>query len=92
MFTKIKELWKTHGFEIILVVCIAFILIFALFRIGKKGTYSSTYKYVPAEKPKGNGPPKESKGEAECRRVLQDLFKKPFPSKRPDFPKESCHW
>ena len=28
---------------------------------------------------------KESKGEAECRRVLQKLFNKPFISQRPDF-------
>lgn len=27
----------------------------------------------------------ESKGEAECRRVLETLFKEPFPSARPDF-------
>jgi hypothetical protein len=85
MFDKLKQLWKDHGFEILLVVCVAFILIFALFRIGKKGTYSSTYRYSPGKKPKRRGPPKESKGEAECRRCLQDIFKKPFPSKRPDF-------
>jgi len=29
--------------------------------------------------------PKESRGEAECRRVLQQLFQKPFTSQRPDF-------
>lgn len=34
-----------------------------------------------------NSPPsiKESRGEAECRRVLERIFKRPFPKIRPDF-------
>jgi hypothetical protein len=32
-----------------------------------------------------NGPPKESKGEIECRRVLKKLFNRPFNKCRPDF-------
>jgi len=39
----------------------------------------------PLERPKRRGPPQESKGEAECRRVLQKLFKRPFHKARPDF-------
>ena len=31
------------------------------------------------------GPPKDSKGELECRRVLQKIFRKPFDKARPDF-------
>ena len=31
------------------------------------------------------GSPKESKGEAECRRVLRELFGRPFDKDRPDF-------
>lgn len=85
MFEKLSRFWQDHGFEIILVLCVAFILVYALCRIGKKGSYSTTYHYAPGEQPKRRGPPKESKGEAECRRVLQGLFKKPFPSMRPDF-------
>jgi hypothetical protein len=86
MFEKLQQFWKKHGFEIVLVLCVAFILIYALCRLGKKGSYSKTYSYTPgANKPKRKGPPKVSKGEAECRRVLQDLFKKPFPNMRPDF-------
>ena len=31
------------------------------------------------------GPPQESKGEKECRKVLENLFNKPFSKSRPDF-------
>lgn len=87
MFGKIEQFWKKHGFEIVLVLCVAFIIIYALCRLGKKGTYAKTYRYIPGENQKKprNGPPKVSKGEAECRRVLYDIFKKPFPNMRPDF-------
>lgn len=84
MFEKLKEIWSNWGFEIILGFCFLFILIFALFRMGKRGSWDSTYRYSPTPKPR-RGPPKESKGEAECRRVLQELFNRGFPKNRPDF-------
>ena len=99
MIAKIKELWKTvsdlwnkRGFEIFLGLCVAFILIIALYNKikGKKGTYSKGRYYVPPSKsnytPRSRRPPpRESAGEKECRRVLQRIFRKPFPSRRPDF-------
>jgi hypothetical protein len=94
MLEYISKLWDTHGFEIILVISLVFISILALIRIGKKGSWSSSYSYNSQEshksQEKGNfnkksGPPKESKGERECRRVLQKIFKKPFKNQRPDF-------
>ena len=85
MFANLQKLWKEHGFEITLVVCIVFILVFSLFRIGKKGTWSSSYIYDWKRRPSRRGPPKESKGEAECRRVLQKYLRKPFANCRPDF-------
>lgn len=101
MINRIKQIWTEKGFEIILVLCIAFILIFGLYHFitGKKGTYSSDknyYKYLPAKNYQYNSTkkhnsivqnnrPRESKGEMECRRVLQNIFKKPFVSIRPDF-------
>lgn len=92
MFTKFNKIWQKYGFEIILVGCIIFIIIFALFRIGKPGSWSSSYTY-PTNKDKssssfshyGQIPKKESRGEAECRRVLQKYLQKPFPNRRPDF-------
>jgi len=46
----------------------------------------STPSYSSSSTPSSNkGSPKESKGEAECRRVLQELFGRPFNKDRPDF-------
>ena len=85
MFERLTEIWEKWGFEIILGVCLAFILIYSLIRSGKKGSWSNTYKYLPQERGNKRGPPKESKGELECRRILVKLFGKPFPKVRPDF-------
>lgn len=86
MFDRLNDIWQKWGFEIILGVCLAFILIYSLIRSGKKGSWSNTYKYLPQERNGGRrGPPKESKGEIECRRVLEKLLNKPFPKIRPDF-------
>ena len=42
--------------------------------------------YTPRQQQQRNtGPPKESKGEVECRRVLEKIFNKPFPKCRPNF-------
>lgn len=91
MFESIKKIWNTHGFEIMLVLSLVFIAIFAITRIGKKGTWTSSYYYNPRNSQglgyvnKKHGPPKESSGERECRRVLQKIFNKPFNSCRPNF-------
>lgn len=91
MFYKLNQIWKEHGFEIILGLCIAFILVYAFWQkiTGKKGTWSKTkYYQIPVtsetKKPQRQ-PPQESKGETECRRVLQYLFKRPFNKARPNF-------
>lgn len=95
MINKLKEIWEKRGFEIILCLCIGFIIIFGIYHwiIKKKGTFSKSnyYPYLPAKSyqyqktVKQQNRPKESKGEAECRRVLQSIFRKPFTSQRPDF-------
>lgn len=90
MFESIEKIWNKHGFEIILVCCLIFIGVFALYRIGNKGSWSTSYYYNTKKDDGGvkggsRGPPKESRGEKECRRVLQKLFNKPFNNCRPDF-------
>ena len=93
MFESFKKIWNTHGFEIVLVGCLIFICIFALARIGKKGSWSSSYSYSPPSSSSdrgttngsSSGPPKESRGEIECRRVMKKIFNKPFNKDRPDF-------
>jgi len=82
MFYKLKQMWKKYGFEIALGLCVLTILILAIFRMGKKGTWSSSYVSPP--KP-SRRPPQESKGEVECRRVLEEFFSRPFSKDRPDF-------
>lgn len=85
MLEKLKNFWSKWGFEITLVLCLLFIAIYALFRSNKKGTWSSTYTYIPRRRVKKRTPPKESKGELECRRVLEQIFNKSFSKSRPDF-------
>jgi hypothetical protein len=91
MFGKIKELWEDKGFEIVFGLCLSFIIIYGLYRIITKqsGSYSKSYYYNNNEIennfiPKKNIP-KESKGEAECRRVLRKFFNRSFNKARPDF-------
>ena len=97
VWKKVTKLWNDRGFEICLGFCLAALIVFALYNKfkGNKGTYSRPGQYfVPPTRgrishsqgtSRKRGPPRESKGEAECRRVLQSLFRKPFPSQRPDF-------
>lgn len=84
MLEKLKKIWEEHAFEILLGISIAIIVIYTLFRIGKKGTWSTSYYYGKGNRKSQRKPPKESKGETECRRVLQQIFNKPFPKTRPD--------
>lgn len=100
MFDSIRDAWNNWGFEIILVLSILTILVLAVFRLGKDGTYTDYMKRRPPSfghereyAPYGlqsnptsrRGPPTESKGERECRRVMESLFVKPFSKSRPDF-------
>ena len=94
MLLKFKRIWTDYGFEIVLGLCLAFFLIFTIYNKlkGKNGTVSSNkYYFIPKKSRKKishgrrHTPPKESKGEAECRRVLHYLFQKPFPTTRPNF-------
>jgi hypothetical protein len=84
---NIKKIWNDHGFEIVVVGSLCAILILALCRIGKKGTWSTGYSYTPGKTitKRSKRHIKVSSGEAECRRVLIKLFKKPFANCRPEF-------
>ena len=85
MLNKITKLWNEKGYEIVVVTSLVIILILALFKIGKKGTWSSSYK-LDLHKPKILQRGKKiSSGELECRRVLKKIFNKPFNTCRPNF-------
>ena len=97
MFNKIKNLWNNYGFEIILIISVSVIIILGITRIGKKGKYKRPskaginyyLKQIKGQKPKirllKKGPPKQSEGELECRRVLEQIFGRRFPNIRPNF-------
>jgi len=94
---NLTKLWNDNGFEIILGLCLALILIYGLYRTitRQKGNWSNTYSTYTARDidnlfrknntQKQNGLPKESKGEIECKRVLEKIFNKPFNKSRPSF-------
>ena len=93
--------FKNYYFEIVIVLCIIFLILYAIYIkfSGNKGTWSkSVPSYVQEEEEeddedsqkkkkrrRGGGGGGESKGEVECRRVMQNLFNKPFYKIRPKF-------
>jgi len=82
-----------YAFEIIFVLCIVFLLVFGLYSIftGKKGSWADKYIYIPnrvshsVQNDSNKSKPFESKGEKECKRVLEKYFSRPFPKARPDY-------
>jgi hypothetical protein len=94
MKEQIKKIWNDHGFIILVIISIITIIVLSIIKKGSKGTWSDSYSYnkglfnksyKPSYMKSPSRNPKESKGEVECRRVLQKLFNKPFPNIRPDF-------
>jgi hypothetical protein len=88
-FKKAYKIWNEYEFEIILGLCLAFLLLFCLYYkiSGKKGTWSDSYYYSENSEnvKQQKTSPTVSRGELECRRVLETLFKKEFKNQRPDF-------
>lgn len=90
MFSRFTKIWTDYGFEIAVVVAILFLAICGFYYYFKndKGTWNNyismgdkTFHHSPPSR----APPKESKGEIECKRVLEKLFKRPFIKERPNF-------
>lgn len=94
---KQETFWQKYGFEIIFCSTLLFLMIMAFIRIDEKGSWSTNY-YIPPKQYKRNKnnsfytidndiqlKPKDSKGEIECRRVLETYFKRSFGKTRPDF-------
>ena len=76
---------SNRTFELAIVISIAIIIIFSIYRklSGKKGSWADKIFYNEKKQEKKKVPV-DSKGETECRRVLEKLFEKPFPKIRPD--------
>ena len=91
MWSRISKIWSDYGFEIAVVVAVLFLGLcgFYYYFNNKKGTWNdfipieATTKDRPPISPRG--PPKESRGEIECKRVLEKMFRKPFVKERPNF-------
>jgi hypothetical protein len=81
--SKLRLFWNSYGFEIVLGLTVLTILILALINRGKKGTW---FRYnIVKKNDKPISKPKDSRGETETRRVLEKIFKKPFPKIRPNW-------
>jgi hypothetical protein len=92
-FIRLKDYINSNCFGLILALFSGFILVMFLYRKlkGLKGTWSTSY-FIPGRDTNTisnyenqRTPPTDSKGELECRRVLQYIFKVPFDKARPDF-------
>ena len=75
--------WNKHKFKIIVILSIITIAILYTYNDLESGTYSLEYSYNPDTKTAKFV--RESKGEKECRRVMEKLFMRPFPNRRPLF-------
>lgn len=79
-----KNFWNKWGYLILLIISILIILIFSFLK--KKDSDSNfVYKNFKPSVSKKRSPPTESKGEIECKRVMEKLYNKPFLKIRPNF-------
>ena len=80
---------KDYSFELIFGICVIFLILFSMYRKynGEKGSWSTNYFYDSSFNSKKNNSfsRPDSKGEIECRRVLEKIFNKPFNKARPNF-------
>jgi hypothetical protein len=85
-FKKVSVFWNTYGFEILVVGSLIVIIVGAILQRDKKFVWRGVMLPENFGKPfeQKRGPPRESKGEIECRRVLEKLFRKPFSKERPN--------
>lgn len=79
----IVNFWNKHGFKILVLGSIIILLVLCMYNDRDGGTWSLEYSYNPDTKKARYV--RESKGEAECRRVMEKLFMRAFPNRRPLF-------
>lgn len=95
MLNKTIKLWSKYNFEISFFFTIILFALLSIWHLltGKKGTYMPYKYYNYFSRPSNNtnihyktsSKSNDSKGETECRRVLQQIFNKPFNKERPSF-------
>ena len=94
-FGKTKELIKFNAFELMILGSIILILVIGLYRLlcnsNEEGTWTKKkyYQLLPVKETPEYKPDSseidDSKGEIECRRVLNKIFNRPFHKDRPNF-------
>lgn len=88
MYKRLISIWSYYGFELAVIASLIFIGACALYYYFNrdKGTWNTHADMSILNHTKSRrGPTKESKGEIECKRVLEKLFKRPFNKERPSF-------
>lgn len=87
-WNQVRSYWDRYGFEIVVGITVLFIVVFGLYNRWKKrrGTYNRGLPVLSSlpSLPKKTIP-KTSRGEIECKRVLEKIFNVPFRKERPDF-------
>lgn len=87
IFEKIKNIWTKDPFLVFCCLCLIALIGISIYQLitNKKGSWSS-YFFIPDSKSSihKNKENKDSKGEIECRRVLEYIFDMPFQKARPD--------
>ena len=86
MFDSIKK----YDFEILVFGSMVFLFLYIIYRKckGARGRYTPFRRnlgFLFNQRSKKRGPPTESRGEKECKRVLEKIYKRPFIKTRPDF-------
>lgn len=84
MFDWFQKYWNQHGFDILVILSIFFIILYSILRLGKKGTYMKVLPLLN-QKDTQKKKPQDSQGEILCRQYLEKRFGKSFAKKRPDF-------
>lgn len=86
-FENIKAIWNKDPFLVFCGLCLFALIGISIYQLftSKKGSWSN-YFFVPEKESlnKTNNKNKDSKGEIECRRVLEYIFNVPFEKARPD--------
>ena len=87
MISSIIEFIKNKAFLSLVIACIVFMFLYWLFMVDKsgKGTWDKKFHYGTKEPIGTQRASGESKGEAECRYVLETIFNQKFGKTRPKF-------
>lgn len=85
-----SEMKYAHKLIVVGIILIILIWVYSLYKgygTNKKYTWEDYKYYLNPIQGKSRKVSKDSSGEIECRQILEEIFKRPFPKIRPDFMK-----